>query len=42
MQLGIFLVLRGWLGYDAHAYLASTHARFYKELDGEMPNKRPF
>ena len=33
MQLGIFLVSRGWLG---------TRARFFKELDREMSNKRRF
>ena len=40
MQLGVFLVLRGWLGTSyARSFLASTHARFYKELDREMSNK---
>ena len=43
MQLGVFLVLRGGLGMSyARSFLASTNARFYKELDREMLNKRRF
>ena len=26
----------------AHSFLASTHARFYEELDREMSNKRRY
>ena len=33
VQLGVFIVLREWLGYVIrHSFLASTHARFYEEL----------
>ena len=43
MQLGVFLVLRGCLGYVIRMFIfASAHARFYKELDREMLNKRRF
>ena len=43
MQVGVFLVLRDGLGTSyARSFLASTNARFYKELDREMLNKRRF
>ena len=41
MQFGVFLILRGSNGLGtsyALSFLASTHARFYKELDREMSN----
>ena len=44
VQLGVFLVLRGWLGYVIRTLISGkyTNARFYKELDTEMLNKRRF
>ena len=43
VQLGVFLVLRDGLSTSyARLFLASTNARFYKELDREMLNKRRF
>ena len=44
MQLGVFLVLYvDGLGTSyARSFLANTNARFYKELDREMLNKRRF
>ena len=43
MQLGEFLVLRGCLGNVIRMFIsASAHARFYKDLHGEMLNKRRF
>ena len=40
---GYFLSYVDGLGTSyAHSFLASTHARFYKELDREMSNKRQF
>ena len=35
MQLGLFLVLRGW-----RSFLPSTYPTVYKELDREMTNLR--
>ena len=43
MQHGVFLVLRGWLGYVIRTLISGKYnARFYKELDGERLNKRRF
>ena len=43
MQLGYFLFYVDGLGTsNARSFLASTQARFHKELDREMSNKRRF
>ena len=43
MQLGVFLVLRGWLGYVIRTLISGKYTcEVYKELDREMSNKGRF